>query len=83
MVKCHTLEILQCLWKEYCSIGHLNAVSEKYFMTNDIQDRFDVNSITLETTILKEEYLACKLSLMDLAGDLSQDTHIHKAVDSL
>lgn len=51
-------------------------------MTNDIQDRFDVNSITLETTILKE-YLACKLSLMDLAGDLSQDTHIHKAVDSL
>ena len=52
-------------------------------MTNDIQDRFDVNSITLETTILKEEYLACKLSLMDLADDLSQDTHIHKAVDSL
>ena len=82
MVKCHTLEILQCLWKEYCS-GHLNAVSEKYFMTNDIQDRFDVDSITLETTILKEEYLACRLSLMDLAGDLSQDTHIHKAVDSL
>lgn len=52
-------------------------------MTNDIQDGFDVDSITLETTILKEEYLACRLSLMDLAGDLSQDTHIHKAVDSL
>ncbi|XP_022802965.1 uncharacterized protein LOC111340387 [Stylophora pistillata] len=65
-VHCRTLEILERLWKEYCS-GHLNAVAEKFFMTDDIQERFDVDSITLKTTILKEEYLACKLSLMDLA----------------
>ena len=69
-VECRTLEILERLWEEYCS-GHLNAVAEAYLITDDLPDRFEVEVIKLKTTISKDDYLACKLSLMDLAGKLS------------
>ena len=64
IVECRTLEILERLWEDYCS-GHLNAVAEERLLTNDIKNRFDVESVNLETTILEKDYLACKLFLMD------------------
>ena len=68
-VKCRTLEILEQLWDDYCS-GHLNAVAEKCLITEKVKDELDMESITLTTTILEEDYLACKLSLTEISGTL-------------
>jgi len=58
-VECRTLEILEHLWDDYCS-GHLNEVVEERLLTDEIKMRFRVESVKLTTTILQEDYLACK-----------------------
>ena len=67
-VECTTLQILESLWEDYCS-GHLNAVAEERLLTDDIKKRFDVESVKLETTILENDYLACKLFLLDKSSE--------------
>jgi len=67
-VECRTLEILESLWKDYSS-GHLNEVVERRLLTDDIKKRFDVKSVKLETTISKDDYLACKLFLMGMSSE--------------
>lgn len=67
-VECRTLEILEHLWEDYTS-GHLNVVVEQCLVTDDIRRRFDLEFVKLRTTILEDEYLACKLSLMNLTGE--------------
>ena len=67
-VECSTVEILERLWEDYCS-GHLNAVAEERLLTDDIKSRFDVESIKLETTILEEDYLACKQFLTGISRE--------------
>ena len=68
-VECRTLAILERLWHDYCS-GHLNSVAEQCLLTDDIKREFHVESVKLKTTILEEDYLACKLSLKNNAGKL-------------
>jgi len=58
-VTCNSLEGLERLWEDYRS-GRLNVIAEKYLLTNEIKRRFHVESINLATTILEEDYLACK-----------------------
>ena len=70
-VECQTLEILEQLWEDYCS-GHLNAVAEEYLLTDDIKMRFLVESVKLKTTILEDDYLACKLFLKGNLRELPQ-----------
>ena len=62
-VECRDLESLECLWSNYCS-GRLNWMAEKCLLTDDIKERFHVESVTLETSILEEDYLACKEHLL-------------------
>lgn len=66
-VKCRTLEILEGLWYDYCT-DHLNAVAEKCLITEKVKDELGMETIKLATTILEEDYLACKLSLMEISG---------------
>ena len=66
-VKCRTLEILEGLWDDYCS-GRLNAVAEECLVTEKVKDELGMETIKLATTMLEEEYLACKLSLMEISG---------------
>ena len=67
-VKCRTLEILKRLWDDYCS-GLLNAKAEKCLFTENIKEELGMETIKLATTILEEDYLACKFSLiMEIAG---------------
>ena len=66
-VECSTLDILERLWEDFCS-GHSNAEAEERLLTDDIKKRFDVESVQLETTILEQDYLACKLFLMDVVS---------------
>ena len=68
IVECSTLDILERLWEDYCS-GHLNAVAEERLLTDDIKRRFGVESVKLETTISKEDYLACKRYLTDISSE--------------
>ena len=70
LVECRTLEILERLWQEYCC-GHLNAEAEKRLLTNDIKERFHVESVKLETTILKKDYLACRQLLSSSSSELT------------
>ena len=62
VVQCHTLEILERLWTDYRS-GHLNEVAEHCLVTERIKRKFDVESLALKTTIVEEDYWACRRSL--------------------
>ena len=66
-VKCQTLKILERLWDVYCS-GRLNAVAEECFITEKVKEELGMETIKLATTILEQDYLACKLSLMKISG---------------
>ena len=66
-VRCRTLEILERLWDDYCS-GRLNAEAEKCLITENVKEELGMETIKLATTILEEDYLACKSSLMETAG---------------
>ena len=66
-VTCRTLEILEGLWDVYCS-GRLNAVAEECLITEEVKGELGMETIKLATTILEEEYLACKISLMEISG---------------
>ena len=77
-VHCRTLENLEQLWEDYCS-GDLDTVAEECFLTDATtetkgeigeQSEDDVDTVGLETTILKEEYLRCKKILTELSGKL-------------
>jgi len=59
VVQCRTLEILERLWTNYQS-GHLNEAAESCLVTKKIRRKFDIESLTLKTTIDKEDYLACR-----------------------
>lgn len=73
---CRTLEILERLWEDYCS-GHLDTVAEECLLTGEIKEEMgekradDADTVGLETTILKEDYLRCKKFLTELSGKLS------------
>ena len=66
-VICRTLKTLEWLWNDYRS-GHLNKVAEKCLITQKVKDELDMETITLTTTILQEDYLTCKLSLVEISG---------------
>ena len=66
-VRCSTQEILEHLWTDYCS-GHLNYLAETLLVTDEMKAEFDVKAIELNTTILEEEYLACKHFLSETTG---------------
>ena len=69
-VECKTLEILESLWKDYDS-GNLNAEAEERLLTEDIKRRYHVVSVKLQTTILEEDFLACKLFLTSISRELT------------
>ena len=67
-VECENPENLEQLWRDYRS-GYLNVVAEKCLLTDDIKRRFYLTSVKLKTTILKEDYLACKDFLLNNTGE--------------
>ena len=68
-VQCQNVASLDHLWEDYCS-GHLNHVAEELLVTDDIKRRFNVESVKLKTSILEEDYLACKEHLLNRPGKL-------------
>ena len=66
-IECSSLQILQELWADYCT-GHLNEMAEKFLVTEDILKTFGLIEIKLTTTIMKEEYEACRQYFLKRSG---------------
>jgi len=58
-LECSSLEILEGLWEDYCS-GHLNKMAQKCLVTKDILRESGLLEVKLITTILEEDYRACR-----------------------
>ena len=56
--ECSSLAILDELWKAYC-IGYLNEMAQ-FLVTLDVLTRFGLTEVKLLTTIVEEEYEACR-----------------------
>ncbi|KAJ7365591.1 hypothetical protein OS493_005708 [Desmophyllum pertusum] len=66
-VECSSLEILEGLWNDYCT-GHLNEMAQKFLVTEDILKEFGLIEVKLTTTILEEEYIACRGYFLQHSG---------------
>ena len=70
ILECPTLESLEHLWSDYRS-GHLDKVTERYLVTDEMRKKLNVETICLKTTIDEENYLNCKKALMELPSTCS------------
>ena len=66
-VECSSLEILDELWDDYCT-GHLNEMAQKFLVTEDILKELGLSEVKLTTTILEEEYRACRQYFLQYSG---------------
>ena len=66
-VKCNSLEILEGLWKDYCT-GRLCELAQKFLVTEKILEEFGLVELKLKTIILEEDYLACQKYLIKISG---------------
>ncbi|XP_068688920.1 uncharacterized protein [Montipora foliosa] len=67
-------EILEELWKDYCS-GHLNEVAQKFLVTEELLEEFGLIECKLATLIAEEEYKACKHYFSEPDHDVSNSSH--------
>ena len=58
-VKCNSLQILNRLWEDYLS-DHLGEMAQRCFVTEELLKELSLAELKLKTTILEEEYEACK-----------------------
>ncbi len=66
-VESTSLEILEDLWKDYCT-GYLNEMAQKFLVTEDVLTELGLTKVTLTTTILEEEYRNCREYFLRSAG---------------
>ena len=70
ILSCQTLEGLELLWKDYRS-GHLDEVTERYLVTEEIKRRLNLDTICVKTVIEEENYWNCRKALMKLPSTSS------------
>ena len=75
-VECRSLEILDELWSDYCS-GFLNKMVQKFLVTDDVLKELGVTEVKFTTTILEEEYRACRGHLLQHSGEFRSLTVSH------
>ena len=66
-VECSSLQILDELWDDYRT-GHLNEVAQKFLVREDILNEFGLIAVKLTTSILEEEYRACREYFLKFSG---------------
>ncbi|XP_015757180.1 PREDICTED: uncharacterized protein LOC107336623 isoform X2 [Acropora digitifera] len=71
ILDCPTLDSLEHLWNDYLA-GHLYNLAERYLVTSEMKKKFDLETVSLKTTILEEDYLNCKEALMELRSTYSE-----------
>ena len=67
-VECRSLEILDDLWSDYCS-GFLNEMVQKFLVADEVLKELGLTEVKLTTTILGEDYRACRDHLLQLSGE--------------
>ena len=70
ILDCPTLDSLEHLWNDYLA-GHLDNLAERYLVSNEMKKKLDLETVSLKTTILEEDYLNCKEALMELRSTYS------------
>ncbi|XP_020632577.1 uncharacterized protein LOC110069390 isoform X2 [Orbicella faveolata] len=78
-VECRSLEILDELWYDYCN-GVLNEMVQKFLVTEEVLKEVGVIEVKLTTTILEEDYRACREYLLQHSVAISHDSK-HGKVD--
>ncbi|KAL9958682.1 hypothetical protein ACROYT_G035731 [Oculina patagonica] len=73
-LECNSLEILDELWEDYCT-GHLNEMAQKYLVTEDLLKELGLTDVKLSTTILEEDYRACREHLLQYSDRFLQLTN--------
>ncbi|XP_068717330.1 ankyrin-1-like [Montipora capricornis] len=68
IVDCQTLKGLDHLWNDYLS-GHLNTMAEQCLVTDEMKQKLGLETISLKTTIDKENYLICRKFLTQIPGE--------------
>ena len=67
-VECRSLQILERLWKDYCS-GHLNKMAQESLITAEVLEKLGLSEIKLKIFISEEEYKRGKQILRETKGD--------------
>ena len=66
-IECRSLEMLDELWSDYCT-GFLNKMVQKFLVTDEVLKELGLTEVKLTTTILEEEYRACREYLVQHSG---------------
>lgn len=64
-----SLQILENLWNVYCS-GYLGKMVQSCLATDYVLNKLNLRELKLKTTILKEDYEACKRQFTQSSGKL-------------
>ena len=75
-VECRSLEILDELWYDYCN-GILNEMVQKFLVPDEILKELGVIGVKLTTTILEEDYRACREYLLQHSGEFKRLVYLH------
>ena len=75
-VRCTSLEILENLWRDYTS-GALNEAAQRYLVTDEVLDLYNLRELKLSTNIDEEEYRRCKAQLIEIEGKQISVTHTY------
>ena len=67
-LNCKMLKGLDQLGNDYL-FGHLNKVTERYLLTDEIKTNLNLRKINLKTTIEVENYLNCRKVLLESSGE--------------
>ena len=62
-----SLQILENLWNVYCS-GYLGKMLQSCLATDYVLNKLNLRELKLKTTILKEDYEACKRQFTQSSG---------------
>jgi len=73
-VKCPSLGILEELWNDYCT-GRLNEIAQKFLVTAEILMELGLIAVKLTTTILDEDYRACREYFVQRLGEFKGFVH--------
>ena len=66
---CQSIKSLDHLWNDYLS-GRLNEMAEQFLVTEEMKEKLNLDTISLKTTIKKENYLQCRKVLIERSGVL-------------
>ena len=75
-VECRSLEMLDELWYDYCN-GFLNKMAQKFLVTNEVLNELGVIEVKVTTTILEEDYKACREYLLQHSGEIRSLVFLH------